>query len=94
MTIDIMTMLDKSIKNYTTAGVTLYSTGGTLKKDPSHFTRKEKLAYIESAYSKYGNEAMKESRFLLEIRASSGLSVASYKEAQREGMRRYNRATL
>lgn len=88
--INIFDLIDKSPNlppkgAIDTTGVTLYGTGGFLKKDPSQFTRKEKYAYIKHRFSINGGKAEIE-KFVIEVRCSYGFSDRSYKAARQEGL--------
>lgn len=60
----------------------LFDASGFLKKAPEKWSRKEKLTYIESVYSKQGLSGDKD-KFIREVRFSAGLSRAAF-EASRE----------
>ena len=69
--IDILDMVEDSTpERQSKVGTVLYGSGGCLIKDPKHFTRNEKLTYIEYIYSIEGDLAMINSPFLMEIMTS------------------------
>lgn len=60
----------------------IFDASGFFKKAPEKWSRKERLAYVESVYSTQGLSGDKD-KFIREVRFSAGLSRASF-EASRE----------
>lgn len=63
----------------------IYDASGFFKKAPEKWSRKEKLAFIESVFASDGLKADK-NRFVVEVKCSRGLSRLSFDAAREYGL--------
>lgn len=90
--IDILDMIStEHDKGYSTIGAKpIYSAGMTLIGEPSTWSRKQKLAYIETRFAILGLDASKD-KFVTECMLSRGISYDIAKLARNEGLRLFER---